>query len=260
MASRKMKVGFGLMNLACRREGAVQAATELKNLCVGQSGKDAHAPTALKQDPSKCPECGDVDRDTLVKGHGSAGAWTIVSAEDQAALEDVKFKGADSVTLNLVPHPSAEFLGRTDVGDGLYYVWPEKEAAEHYALLVKVIDSHPELAFVGLFALSAAGQNKLWHLRVREGVIVMEERTREQALKPLPDLPEGAVNEALLGMVEATLDKFVVPYDASAYEDAYETAVQAAVAAGTTPEGTSVAASDADIMAKLAELAKGASS
>lgn len=257
MAARKMQIDFGLMSLACRRESAVQAKTELKNLCVGQEGYEAHPPTPLKQDPSYCPGCGPIlDRGALVKGHGSGESWTIVSAEDQAALAEVKFTGSNSTSLSLVVHPAGEFLGATETGEAVYYVWPEESSADHYALLAKVIEAHPELAFAGLFSLSTGGENKLWLVRAREGVLILEQRTREQSLKPAPEVT-GTVNDALLGMVEATLDKFVVPYDATAYEDAYETAVKAAVASGVTSDGATPVAksSDEDLMAKLSALA-----
>jgi len=257
MAARKMKIEFGLMNLACRRESAVETQVELKNLCVGQEGKDAHGPTPLKQDPSYCPTCGEVDKDLIVKGHGSGSSWTVLTAEQAAALAEQKVEFGEHTSLKLVAHPAGEFLGATETGGAVYYVWPEPTDVDHYALLTRLIGSHPELAFTGLLSLSTGGRAKLWLLRVRDNVLVLEERVREQAKKPAP-VVEGEVNEKLLAMMEGALEAFTEPYDAEGYEDRYETAVKAAVEAGVHVEGDAATVvakpSDEDLMAKLAAL------
>jgi non-homologous end joining protein Ku len=256
MAQRKMKIEFGLINLDCRRESAATSTVELKNLCTGQEGKDAHGPMPLKQDPSYCTACGVVDKDRIVKGHGSGSSWTVLTAEAVAALSEQKVEFGEHVSLKIVAHPAGEFLGATETGEGVYYVTPEPVDINHYALLTKLIEKHPELAFTGLLSLST-GRAKLWLLRVREGVLVLEERVREQSMKPTPTV-EGEVNEKLLAMVEGSLEHFIAPYDAEEYEDRYETAVLGAIGAGQTIEGegaTVVAkATDDDLMAKFAAL------
>lgn len=256
MAALKMKIEFGLMNLACRREGAVEEGVKLKNLCIGPE-KNAHDPSPLKQDPSYCPVCGPVsEAGRVVRGHGSKDTWTVLSTEQVEALNDQKQEFAERESLKLVAHPAAEFLTATAPGAGVYYVTPEPTEADRYALLVRLIERHPELTFAGLLSISKGGKAKLWSLTVREGVLVLTERVREQALKPAP-VVAGEPNEKLLAMVEGALDAFTTPYSAEDYEDRYEAAVREAVASGeaVTSEGaTSVASTDEELMSKLAAL------
>lgn len=259
MAARKMKISFGLMSLDCRRESAREAEVELKPLCIGQAGHDAHPASPLKQDPSYCTACGpdvEVDRATLVRGHGSGTTWTVLTAEQVAALAVSKTEFSEHTSLKLVAHPAGEFLGATETGESVYYVTPEPADVDHYALLVRLIDQHSELAFTGLLSLSNGGKAKLFWLRTREGVLVLEQRTREQSMKPTPAV-EGSVNEKLLAMMEGALEAFVEPYSADDYEDRYATAVSQALGAGVDTEtGTPVAkSSDEDLMTKLAALA-----
>lgn len=260
MAARKMKIEFGLMNIDCRRESAVQTSVELKSLCVGQEGKDAHPPTPLKQDPSYCATCGPVDRDHLVKGHGSGTTWTVLSADQVSALSEKKHEFSEHTSLKIIAHQAGEFLAATTVGSHTYYVTPEATDAAHYALLVRLIEAHPELTFAGLLSLSTGGDAYLWSLRVHEGVLVLEERIRPEALKPAPQV-EGEVNEQLLAMVETSLGMFIAPFDVSTYEDKYAAALNSALAEGQTVSTDSatpvVKQSDDDLMAKLAALNAG---
>lgn len=257
MAARKMTIEFGLMNLACRRESAVLADRKLTNLCTGQEGFEPHGPTPLRQDPSFCPTCGHVDRDTLVKGEGSGSTWAVLEAEAIEALSEKAVEFSEHTSLKLIVHPAEQFLAVTAPSGSVYYVTPEPTAADHYALLASVIGNHPELTFTGLLSLSTGGKAKLFALSVRDGVLVLEERVREQSLKPAPEVT-GTINEALLGMVETTLDQFVIDYDPIAYEDKYATVLASVLASAevvSTDSATSVPTQgDADIMAKLAAL------
>jgi non-homologous end joining protein Ku len=251
-----MRIEFGLIGIACRRESAVESPPELKNLCVGQEGKEAHGPTPLKQDPSYCVTCGPVEKDRLVKGHGSGTTWTVLSTEEVDALSEVKAEFGEHVSLKLVAHPAAEFLTATETGENVYYVTPEPTDVDHYALLAALVAKHPELAFTGLLSLSTGGKAKLWLLRSVEGVLILEQRVPETSRKPAPAVT-GTVNEALLAMVEGALaEHFVTEYSAEAYEDRYTTALTAALGAGTaTDSATPVAkTTDDELMAKLAAL------
>lgn len=252
-AARKLRIEFGLMNLSCRREGAVETTVELKNLCIGAEG-NAHDPMPLKQNPSFCPTCAE---GRVVKGHGSKDSWTILTSEQVEALQNNKQEFSEHQSLKLVAHPAADFLTATAPGEGVYYVTPEPNEADHYALLVSLIQRHPELTFAGLLSLSTGGKAKLWALTVREGVLVLTERVREQALRPVP-APVGEVDEKLLAMVEGALEHFTTPYSAEDYEDRYEAAVREAVDAGeaVTSDGATPVAkvSTEELMAKLAAL------
>lgn len=263
MASRNLSLQFGLISLAVKSEVAVEKATPMSNLCVGQPGKDEHEATPVKA-PRVCESCGPiVDNTALVKGVKQGKAYTLVSQEEVAEAKE-SYASDHKGVVNLVPHPAQQFLGDTAPGDTLHYLTPaDTNGAGHYQLLVKLVESHPELAFASLYTpVSATG---LYMVRVREGVLVLEKRVRSQAMKATPSVG-GEVNDGLYAMLEAALPTFVADYDAEAYEDKYQSALAEMLAKGeqvaiTSTEGdaTPVAAvSDADLMSKLKALAEAA--
>lgn len=222
MAARNITLQFGLVTIPAKSEKATVSKPDLPNLCVGQPGKDAHEALPVKA-PRTCTACGPItDHDALKKGIKSGSSFTLVDREDVAEAKETYSKEYKGV-LNLVPHPAAEFLAATAPGKSVNYLTPaDGNAAGHYQLLVRLIESHPELAFVGLHTpVSATG---LYMLTVRDGVLAMEDRTRSQALKPAPSVG-GEVNDALYQMLEGALQAFVAPYDAEAYEDGYAQAL-----------------------------------
>lgn len=260
MAARKIAVQYGLINIPARTESATTSRESLTNLCVGQPGHEAHDASPLKR-PSKCEVCGPIeDTSALVKGRQDGDTYAIVTQEDVAEAKESYAKDYLK-RIELVTHPAEEFLAATGPGDTIAYLTPEDAAgADHYQLLVRLIESHPELVFVGLHTPMSA--TSLYMVTVRDGVLVMSKRTRQQAMKAAPSVG-GTVNEALYAMLEGALDSFVVPYDPAAYEDHYDVALRKmldeadTVAASTTEATTPVATlSDDDIMAKLAKLKK----
>lgn len=261
MAARKITLKFGLIGLAVKSEVAIDKPPSFTNLCVGQPGHEKHDPSPRRQ-PGHCDHCGEItDNTVLLKGSKQGSTYTLVEQEEVAEAKAEyaeQYKGE----LNLVPHPSADFMADTGPGKTLHYLTPADTSGEgHYQLLVQLVQSHPELAFASLYTpVSVTG---LYMLRARDGVLLLEERTRSQALRPTPSVG-GEVNDQLYSMLEAALAMFVQPYDASGYEDKYRTAVDAMLAEG---EQVSVASeeptalplspfSDADLITKLAALAK----
>jgi len=257
MAATNMTVTFGLVSIAAKAEVATITKTSLAYLCTGQPGKPEHPPSPRKQ-PSICETCGPItDTDALLRGVKSGQSYTLVDAE---AAEEAKeeYGRAYHKVLNVVPHPSAEFLNATAAGKSLHYITPaDVSGADHYQLLVRLITEHPELAFVGLHTPRSA--TSLYHLTVREGVLVMAQRTREGAVKPAPSVG-GEVNDALYAMLDGALSQFVVPYDPATYADTYQDTLDDMIANGQTvnvggddnrPDALRATVSDDDIMAKL---------
>lgn len=261
MAARKITVGFGLMSIPGRMDGAVEQEEALPNLCKGQPGHDEHDPKPLKA-PRVCEKCGPiVENSVLVKGRKSGSTYTIVEQEPIKEARE-EFTRAYLDKIDLVPHPAGPFLAATAPGDKTYYITPEDAGgADHYQLLVRLIEAHPELVFVGLHAMkSASPRTHLWLMQVRDGVLVMQKRVREQALKAAPSVG-GTVNEALYAVLDATLDQFVVDYDPETYEDGYALAVAKMIEEGeqvTVDEAKATAApvkmSDDELIEKLAKL------
>lgn len=256
MAGEKMTVSFGLMSFVTKRETARVTVPTVSYLCVGQPGHPAHE-ASPRRAPYHCDVCGPIiDNDVLVRGVKTGKTYTLV---DVTAAQELRAEYADKYdSLSLVPHPAADFLAQTGEGRALHYLTPaDAGQADHYALLAQLIQSHPELAFVGLYTPRSA--TSLFHLTVRDGVILMAERTRTDSLKPMPSVG-GEVNEKLYGMLDSMLDQFTEPYDAERYEDTYATTLADLIDNGevlaidTTTKKPVKAMTDDELMAKLAEL------
>lgn len=255
-------LNYSLMSVACKYEKATVTEEAMKNLCLGQPGKPAHDATPLTQ-PKTCATCGPVvDFTVIKKGVKQGSTYAIL---EQTEVAEVKQQNVDAYKgkIDIVQVPSTDFLANTGVGKSINYVTPAAGSEGHYALLAKLIEEHPERAFVGLF--TPRSRVGLYRLTTHKGVIVMEERTREQNMKPVPEV-DDEVNQPMFDLLEATMDKLDTPYDPDAFEDKYAVAVaelaiqaQDSVALGTTPKTTTkatVPASDADLMAKLKALAE----
>jgi non-homologous end joining protein Ku len=251
---------FGLVSVPVKKQKATEAKTSNVNMCPGLPGHDPHDPIPVTA-PKTCQHCGPVgyeDYASLVKGVKNGNSYDVVTQEDVAEVKD-KFTKDYKGVINLIPHPAHEFLEQTGQGEQINYLTPDKGGEAHYALMAKLIESHPELAFVALHTPTSA--TSLFVVRAHNGVLVMEQRTRTQDLKPAP-VVAGEVNEQLYAMLESFLPTQVTAYDPSAYEDKYATALKALAAAssvavsvrGEAATPATPIQSDDDLMAKFAAL------
>jgi non-homologous end joining protein Ku len=261
MAGLKVTVQLGLLSIACKSESAIEKPEDPKNLCVGQPGKPKHDPSPSMAPPT-CGVCGPItDRGALVKGFKQGdGTFALVSQEDIAEAKEAyarEYKGK----LSLVPHPAQQFMADTGPGDTLNFLTPaDAGSADHYQLIVKLVEENPQLVFASLHTPRSATSQYM--LRVKDGVLMMEKRTRTQNLKPAPSVG-GTVNEALYAQLVSMLPMFITDYDPAAYEDKYLSALSEMIASaeqvsamGTEPTAAPVMrVSDDELMAKLQALA-----
>lgn len=263
MAARNIVLKFGeLVSIPLKKENAIQATTEVKNLCVGQPGKPEHAPS-LRKAPLTCEHC-DLITDTSLNVKGVAmpdGTFALVDTDDVTEAK-ASFSDGYKGVIDLVAHPAGAFLAATGPGDSIAYLYPPSDAvAGQYATIVAFIEAHPELAFVGLNTPGTV--TALFQVSVRGGILVMEKRTRSQSLVPARPI-EAEPMAKLLMFLDMTLEDSLTEYDPDAYEDKYQTALAELAEASTDivsiDEGSASSTpvqkglSDADMVAKLAAL------
>lgn len=260
MASRNIRLDYGLMSLAAKIEGAVEKPPSFSNMCLGQPEHDDHDPEPVKQ-PKTCPHCGPItDPTRLVKGLKEGSSFKVITQEEVADTKE-KFSGEYKKAINLLPHPAHEFLTRTAPGDSLYYVTPADKTGENvYQLLVKLLTEHPDVVLAGLHTPVSA--TSLYMLGVRDGVLTLEQRARTQALKPAPSVG-GSVDDRLYEMLDKTTEALMTPYNPDDYEDGYATAIKeiaatreaVTVSTGSGKTATVVASDTEDsLRAKLQEM------
>lgn len=261
--ARNIQISFALMSFAAQIDGARIVEPETRNLCKGQPGKTAHDPQLL-QAPSQCPSCGPVtDFTVIVKGIKQGNTYAVL---DQTVVKEAKEEVASKTKgkLTIVAVPSEDFLTKTAPGKALYFVTPGAGSEDHYQLLTHLVRNHPEKSFTSLY--TPVSKEALYMLSVRDGVLCMEERTREQTLKPVP-VVGGEVNQPMLDLLDANLALVSMPYDPDKYADTYAAKVADLVAASeeTVTFGSPKASESpqattdlADLAARLTELAAAA--
>jgi non-homologous end joining protein Ku len=260
MAARNITLKYGdLVAVACKKEGAVQPDVSFVNLCVGGVGDNpAHDPSPRKA-PYTCAECGVLPPGDqgIVKGKAIDGGGFAILSNEEVAKAKADYAKDYKGEISLVAHPAAEFFAATAPGDSVSYLTPATDTvAGQYATMAAFIESHPELAFVGLNTPGSV--TALFHVTSRKGTLVMEKRVRSQSLKPMPSFDAEPMAKLVM-FLDMTLEDSLVPYDPDAYEDRYQLAVDK-LAAETArfvadptkgPVATPVGNSDADLLAKL---------
>lgn len=253
----KATLSLGLISTTIRVESGVQSQESFKTVCLGQPGKDPHPATAVRK-PTTCASCGDLPYGApLSKARESGGGLVLVTDEElkeAKASHDDKFKGK----LDLVAHPATDVLNATAQGEKYYQLVPDGDASR-YAVLVRLVADHPELAFTCLFTVRTRAS--MFVLSARNGVLLAEERVVRERVKPLPQI-EAEANEQLLGMADAYLPQLVAPFDPTNYADGYTAAITALIASreavaqaeGPIATVTPIRATDTDLMAQLAAL------
>lgn len=229
----KIDLTFGLVSFPAKREGAIEAEVETKNLCLGTEA-NPHEPAAFKQDPSYCTSCGESSYSpvtTRAKGVKSGSAYALIDAA-AAATEAVTYATQYKKGLSVVTHPAAEVEAATIPEGTTYYLTPaDASVAGHYVMLARLVAAHPELAFVGLYTPKT--KTSLWRLAVHKGALVMRQMAPAERMKPTPALHEGAVNEKLYALLEQSLSLTTEGFDPATYENGYTKALQRMVAEST---------------------------
>lgn len=257
MAALKKGVAFsvGLVTASCSINGAVEPKVSNVTVCTGTDPNNPHDPSRISQ-RNVCSTCGEVPYTSLRKAREVGDGLVLLTAEEitTAKGDADKFK----VQVALTPHPAATVYARTAPGEKAYYVTPDPGHETTYAVLMHMIQSAPELAFVGQWTpRSNAAQ---FRVIVRDGCLMMTELVREQSLKAAPAITAEAP-EALLKQAEQVLalPGVVTDYDPETYADRYEENIQALLATkqvvGTSttaaPAAPSIPANQAAAMAQL---------
>src|SRR5581483_8728376 len=166
-----------------------------------------------------------VPDDEIVKAYEtSKGEFVYLTDEDFAAARVEGSKAID--ILDFVPSEDIDpiYFGHT------YYAGPDKGAEHVYALLVRAMEESG-LAAVAKFVLRE--QQHLGALRIRDGVIVLEQLHFADEIRPADELrPSGQkVRKEELAMAAQLIESFKGAWQPEKYEDSYRDALMKVIRA-----------------------------
>lgn len=210
-------VGLGLISTTVSVHSGKDAEqkTQTVNCCVGQADK-SHAPTPVTR-PLTCEHCGELAHEgKLVKGKRVGQGVVLLTYAEVAELkaEELQFKGV----VGLAPFPAAQVAMHTVQGDKLYQLHPKVNDGR-YATLAAIIADSPEVAFLARYTVRTRAS--LFWVRVNDGVILLEERTHEAALRPLPKL-DSDVDAKMFMAGKAMLPVFIEDFNPELFRNTYK--------------------------------------
>lgn len=249
--AKGVDLSLSLLSTTVRLTGAKDKPETLRTLCAGIDGKQ-HDPAPIHMD-TICDTCGTIDyshKKELLKGRPVGDGFQIVTQDEVQALaaeHEEQFKKK----INLTPHPADQVEFSTQPGEKVYYLLPDG-ATGRYAEIAALIERHPELAFCALY--TARSRSSFYVLKVRNGQMVLQERTRTAEMRETPDLGLTA-NEQMVDLADELIAGMVTDYNPDEYRSTYAEALNSALdARGLTtvaPTTTTVATAGDDDLERL---------
>ena len=152
------------------------------------------------------------------------GEYVVMEDED---FEAARVEGYRTIEItDFVPYEQVDpiYFART------YYLGPEKGGEKVYSLLLRALE-HSGLAGISKFVMR--DRQYLGALRVREGVITLEQMYFADEIRPVKEIrpPKTQVSKKELEMAEQLIDNFAGDFEPKKYRDSYRDALCAIIRA-----------------------------
>lgn len=160
-----------------------------------------------------------VSEDEVVKAFEfEPGEYVFMEDEDFEAARVEGYKTIDIT--DFVPYEQIDpiYFART------YYLGPQEGGEKVYSLLVRAMD---ESALAGIAKFVMRDRQNLGCLRVRDGVITLEQMYFSDEIRDLDDVKPGSarVSKEELRMAEQLIDNFAGDFEPTKYKDTYRDAL-----------------------------------
>jgi DNA end-binding protein Ku len=146
------------------------------------------------------------------------GEYVFMEDED---FEAARVEGYQTIEItDFVPYEQIDpiYFART------YYLGPGDGGEKVYSLLLRAME-HSGLAGIAKFVMR--DRQNLGALRVRDGVIVLEQMYFADEIRPLDEIKprKAAVSKEELAMAEQLIDNFAADFEPKKYKDTYRDAL-----------------------------------
>ena len=160
-----------------------------------------------------------VSDDEVVKAFEfEEGEYVFMEDED---FEAARVEGYKTIDINdFVPYEQIDpiYFART------YYLGPQEGGEKVYSLLVRAME---EAGLAGVAKFVMRDRQNLGCLRVRDGMITLEQMYFADEIRPLDEIKptSGRVSKEELAMAEQLIDNFAGDFKPEKYEDTYRDAL-----------------------------------
>jgi DNA end-binding protein Ku len=203
-------IAFGLVNAPVKMYSAIDEHDLELHLVHEQDGSPIGYRKVCKKEEKEVPS------DEIVKAYEvSNGELVYLTDEDFRAAEEETYHTIE--ILDFVPHDEIDPI----VFQRTYYLGPADGAEKVYALLVKAMEAS-DLSAVARYVFH--DRQQLGALRIRDGVITLENMYFADEIRPTDDIVPGKrprVDKRELEMAETLIERFTSSFDHSKYEDEY---------------------------------------
>jgi non-homologous end joining protein Ku len=212
--AKDVQLTLGMIACNVRVESAAYTEDFLTNVCVGHANGTEHEPLAVQR-PLTCATCGPITMKGLKKAKKEGGGLVVLEEHEVAGLKEdaTPFKGK----IQLIPYNAAEVLAHTGQGDKYYQLHPQTNP-ENYSLLMSVITNYPGKAFIARYAVRT--KTSLFMAQVKDGCILIQERTFTDNLKPVPSF-NAPVNEAFVPLAVQMVESMETVFNSDTFTDTY---------------------------------------
>jgi DNA end-binding protein Ku len=212
-------ISFGLVNVPVRMYSAIEEHKLQFRLVHRKDESPIGYQKICKEEDKPVP-----DKEIVKAFEFEKGEFVYLEDEDFEAAEVEGYKSIDIT--DFVPYTEIDpiFFART------YYLGPSDGAERVYSLLLRAMEES-ELAAIAKFVMR--DRQHLGALRVREGVITLEQLYFADEIRPLDEIKpkDGKVEKRELEMAEQLIDSFAGHFEAEKYEDTYRDALWAIIEA-----------------------------
>jgi DNA end-binding protein Ku len=211
-------ISFGLVNAPVKMYSAIDEHDLELHLVHEKDGSPIGYRKVCKKEDEEVPA------DEIVKAYeASDGKLVYLTDADFRAAEEESYRTIE--ILDFVPHDEIDPI----VFQRTYYLGPAEGAEKVYALLVKAMEES-ELSAVARYVFR--DRQQLGTLRVRDGVITLENMYFADEIRPTEDVVPGRrprVDKKELEMAGTLIERFTSSFDHSKYEDEYQAKLRAVV-------------------------------
>jgi DNA end-binding protein Ku len=209
-------VSFGLVNVPVRMYSAIQEHTLHFHFLHQKDDSRIGYEKVCKKEGKPVP-----DKEIVKAFEYEKGEFVYMTDEDFEAAAANAESGLRTIDIrDFVPYDEVDpILFRRS-----YYLGPQDGSEKVYALLVRALE---ESGLAGVAKYVMRDRQNLGLLRVREGVLTLEQMYFADEIRPMDDIkPKGVrVGKNELEMAEQLIEAYAGSFDPTKYEDSYRDAL-----------------------------------